>query len=117
MDAEDYARDHDALDLARALVDPRDAHVAQRALDREIAHVAVAAVDLQRDVADLPRVLGREQLRHRGLLRERLAAFLQHAARSVISVAASSQVAASASMLPIAWCLMIGWPNVLRSLA
>src|SRR2546426_595477 len=69
--------DHDPLDLARTLVDPRHPDVAERALDREVADVAVAAVDLQRDVADLPRVLGREQLGHRGLLRERLAALLE----------------------------------------
>ena len=35
--SQQIARDHDALDLARALVDPRDAHVAQRALDGEVA--------------------------------------------------------------------------------
>src|SRR5947209_10294224 len=44
----EVARDDEALDLARAFVDLRDARVAVVALDRIVLHVAVAAVDLDR---------------------------------------------------------------------
>src|SRR5215470_17772607 len=42
------AADHQALDVAGALVDLADADVAVDALDREVGEVAVAAMDLQR---------------------------------------------------------------------
>src|SRR5262245_31528855 len=42
------ARDHQPLDLRRALVDLHHARVAEVALDRVLLHVAVAAVDLDR---------------------------------------------------------------------
>src|SRR5947209_15280962 len=42
------ARDDEALDLARAFVDLRDARVAIMALDRIVLDIAVAAVDLDR---------------------------------------------------------------------
>src|ERR1041385_1658517 len=65
------ARDDDALDLARSLVDARDARVAQQAFDGHLASVAVAAVDLQGRVADLARPLRRVELGDRRLARER----------------------------------------------
>src|SRR6185312_15027415 len=71
------ARDDEALDLARALVDARDADVARVALDRILARVAVAAVHLDGGVAGAPRRLRRVQLRHRRLARERLAVLLE----------------------------------------
>src|SRR5690349_275701 len=57
------ANDH-ALDIARALVDLRHAHVAPETLDREVADVTVAAVDLDRVGADPFRHFGGEELRH-----------------------------------------------------
>ena len=50
---ENRACDHEALDLARALVDLGDLGVAVVALDRELLRVAVAAEDLDR-LARLP---------------------------------------------------------------
>src|SRR5688572_26046331 len=44
---EQRARDDDALDVARALVDLGDARVAEQALDFEVVGVAGAGVDLQ----------------------------------------------------------------------
>jgi len=44
--------DQQALDVAGAFVDLADTHVAVDALDREVGHVAVAAVDLDRVRAD-----------------------------------------------------------------
>src|SRR5207253_1870951 len=72
-EAEDRARDHEALDLARALVDLRDLRVAVIALDRELFRVAVAAEDLDR-LGGLPaRRLRGEELRLRALLAVRQA--------------------------------------------
>src|SRR5437868_9641415 len=45
---EDLARDHEPLDLARALVDLGDLRVAVVALDRELLRVAVAPEHLDR---------------------------------------------------------------------
>src|SRR4051812_49173528 len=56
------ADDH-LLDLRSALVQRRDAGVAQVALDRVVVDVAGAAVDLNRQVGALDRGLGRIQLR------------------------------------------------------
>src|SRR3954463_2066955 len=66
--AEDRASDHEALDLARALVDLRDLRVAVVALDRKLLRVAVAAEHLDRLGGLAARHLGREQLRLRPLL-------------------------------------------------
>src|SRR3954462_13329248 len=71
------APDHHALDVARAFVDLRHAHVAPVALDREVRHVAVAAVDLHRVRAHLLRHLGGEELRHRRFLDARPARVAQ----------------------------------------
>ena len=59
------AGDDHLLDLAGALVDPEQAHVAVHALDGHAAHVARAAVDLHRPVGDAPDGLGAEVLRRR----------------------------------------------------
>src|SRR6266540_5939576 len=75
-------RDHRPLDLAGALVDPRDAGIAVRALDPQLAHVPHPAVDLHRVVGDASERLGREELRHRGALRDPLATV--HPRRGVI---------------------------------
>src|SRR5258705_13893549 len=75
--AEDRARDHEPLDLARPLVDLGDLRVAVVALDRELLRVAVAAEDLDR-LAGLPAChLRREELRFGARLRVRLAPVLQ----------------------------------------
>src|SRR5215218_1591198 len=65
--AEDLARDHQALDLARALVDLRDLRVAVVALERELLRIPVAAEDLDRLRGLAARHLRREQLRLRAL--------------------------------------------------
>src|SRR3989440_11350861 len=62
------ARDHDALDLVRALVDLRDLGVAQEALDRVLLDVAVAAEHLDGLDGDRHRRVRAEQLGHRGVL-------------------------------------------------
>src|SRR5581483_8792540 len=68
---EDRARDHQALDLARPLVDLGDLRVPVVALDRKLCRVAIPAEDLDR-LSGLPtRHLRREQLRLRALLRVR----------------------------------------------
>src|SRR5262249_22552764 len=64
-------RDDDALHFPRPLVDARDARVPQIALDRELAHVAVAPVDLDRRVAHAAGLLARPYLGDRRLARER----------------------------------------------
>src|SRR5215813_14421262 len=64
------ARDDDALDLARTFVDARDASVAHQALDDHLAGVAVAAVNLERGVADATRPLRSVELGDRRLARE-----------------------------------------------
>ena len=65
--------DHQALDLARALVDARHARVAVELLDHELGRVAHAAMDLHRAVDDAPQGLAAEQLDDRRLAAERLA--------------------------------------------
>src|SRR6185295_19437146 len=67
-------RNDHPLDLAGALVDARDARVAVGTLDPELAHVAHAAMDLHRRIGDAAKHLRREELRHRGALRDALAA-------------------------------------------
>src|SRR5262249_42965584 len=71
------ARDDQALDVGRALVDLGDARVAEQALDDEVVGVARAAVDLQALVGAVVRRARREELRLRRLLRARLAAVAQ----------------------------------------
>jgi len=55
--------DHQSLNLARPLVDFRDARVAIRSLDGIFAAVAVAAVDLNGLMRDSGRHLARKKLR------------------------------------------------------
>jgi hypothetical protein len=69
-----FARDHEALDLRRALVELHDLRVARELLDRMVLDEAVAAVDLRGVGRDLHRGVGREALGVRGL--ERVAAAL-----------------------------------------
>src|SRR5205085_7390242 len=64
------ARDHQSLDLVRALVDLRDLRVAHHPLDRVLADVAVAAEDLDRLGRDRHGRVRAEQLRHRACLRQ-----------------------------------------------
>src|SRR5690606_13800406 len=59
-------RDHDALDLARPLVDLRDPRVPIIAFDVVLLRVAVAAVDLDRLVGDPMAHLGGVELGHGG---------------------------------------------------
>src|SRR3954465_11711308 len=66
------ARDHEPLDLVRALVDLRDLRVAHHPLDGILLDVAVAAEDLHRVGRDLHRHVGAVELRHRGDLRQLL---------------------------------------------
>src|SRR6185437_10504361 len=66
--AEDRARDDQALDLARPLVDLRDLRVAVVPLDRELLGVAVPAEDLNRFGRLAAGHLRREELRLRTLL-------------------------------------------------
>src|SRR5437588_12349974 len=61
--AEDRARDHEALDLARPLVDLGDLRVSVVALDRKLLRVAVAAENLDRLGRLPPGHLRGEQLR------------------------------------------------------
>src|SRR4051795_4017664 len=70
-------RDHEPLDLARALVDLGHLRVAVVALGRELLRVAVAAEDLDRLARPLARDPAREQLRLRTLDRVRMARLLQ----------------------------------------
>src|SRR4029453_19008772 len=62
LEAEDRARDHEALDLARALIDLGDLRVAVVPLDRELLRVAVAAEDLDRLAGGPARRLRGEEL-------------------------------------------------------
>src|SRR5260370_15173884 len=62
-------------DLVRPGADPRQAGVAPRALDRKLAHVAVAADDLDCLISHLTRDPRREQLRLRHLA-HRVSAFI-----------------------------------------
>src|SRR5918911_4558162 len=70
-------RDHHSLHLVRALADLQDLLVTVEARDRELLHVAVAAVDLERPVRDAVRELAGVELRHRRLLGERAARVLE----------------------------------------
>src|SRR5713226_236316 len=65
--ARERLRDHEPLDLARALEQRVDLGVAVPLLDREVADVAVAAADLDRLLRDLHCHLAGLQLRHRAL--------------------------------------------------
>src|SRR6478672_9101664 len=71
--AGERAPDHQTLDVAGALVDLADAHVAIDALDREVGHISIAAMDLDRVRAHALGHFRREKLRHRGLLEARQA--------------------------------------------
>ena len=81
--------------LVGAFQDLVHAHVAQHALDRMVAQIAVAAVQLQAAVDHLETCVGGEPLGHRGKPRARRARAspTASAARRTISRAASSSVA------------------------
>src|SRR6266446_1458753 len=74
---EDRARNHEALDLARTLVDLGDLRVSVVALDRELLRVAVAAEDLDRLGRLAPGHLRGEQLCLRPRLGVGLASLLE----------------------------------------
>src|SRR5436305_1933814 len=74
---EQFAADHHALDLGRALADQEQRSVAVEALDLVLLRVAVAAVDAERVLHDLLAGLRGEQLRHAGLEVGALAGVLQ----------------------------------------
>src|SRR5207245_171225 len=63
----DRTRDHELLDLGRALEDVVDLRVAVPALDRELPRVAVAAEDLDRALGHPHGHLARLELAHRAL--------------------------------------------------
>src|SRR5690349_3264875 len=73
------AGDDDFLDLGRALADLHELGVAVVALDRQLAHVAHAAVDLHAAVGAEGRGLGSVELGHRGFDRERPPVILEPA--------------------------------------
>src|SRR6185436_13891727 len=73
---EEVARDDHALHLRRALADLAELGVPVEALYRELARVAVSAVNLDRLGRAAHRDLGREDLRHRGLAHHRTALVL-----------------------------------------
>src|SRR5262245_11421105 len=77
--AQDLARDDEALDLVRALVDLRDLGVAHVLLDRVILHVPVAAEELDGVRRDLHGRVGREELAHRRELADVLRAAVDDA--------------------------------------
>ena len=70
--------DHHALNFAGAFADLAELGVAKVPLDRELARVAVSAVDLQRAVARARRRFAGVELRHAGLARVLLALIAQH---------------------------------------
>ena len=109
------AADHHALDLARALEDRVELRVAVPLLDRQVAHVAVAAADLDRLLGGPHRDLGRLELRHRALavVEVHVLGAIQEA-RQVSSRAASSSVARSASANEMPCLSRIGSPNASR---
>src|SRR3954447_25069479 len=74
---EQFAPDHHALDLGRALADQEQRSVAVEALDLVLLRVAVAAVDAERVLHDLLAGLRGEQLRHAGLEVRALARVLE----------------------------------------
>ena len=115
---EDVLRDDHALHLAGPFADLADLRVAQVALDVELAHVAVAAVDLERRCcrpASRPR--SRRASPSPPLASGACPWSASHAARYVSSAAASSSVFASASIHWMAWKSAMGLPKALRSLA
>src|SRR6185437_4570210 len=65
---QDLPTDHQSLDVAGALVDLTDAHVAPNPLDRKIFEITVATMDLDGIRADALGHLGSEELGHRRLL-------------------------------------------------
>src|SRR6266849_2374600 len=65
--ARERLRDHEPLDLARALEQRVDLGVPVPLLDREVPDVSVAATDLDRLLGDFDCHLARLQLRHRAL--------------------------------------------------
>src|SRR6478736_9696021 len=71
--AGESAPDHQTLDVAGALVDLADAHVAIDAFDREVSHIAIAAMDLDRVRAHTLGHFRCKKLRHRGFLQARQA--------------------------------------------
>src|SRR3569832_2273389 len=77
LEPEDRPRDHEPLDLARALVDLGDLRVPVVALDRELLGVAVAAEDLDRLGRLAAGDLRREELGLRALLGMRAAPLLE----------------------------------------
>ena len=88
------------------------------ALDPVLAHVAVAAVDLQALVGDLDEAALGDELRHRHLADAVLA--LVEEAQGVVGQRARPprlEVAISATLWRIAWNLPIGRPNASRSCA
>src|SRR4051794_40448869 len=72
--AEDLARDHHALHLARALADAADAHLAVPALERQVLGHAHAAMDLHGPVDDAAAALRSRELGDRRLGAERQSA-------------------------------------------
>src|SRR5690242_1437542 len=73
---QEMAGDHQALDLAGALVDLRDFGVSEKFFHRVVAHEAVAAEHLDRGVGAEHGSLRREELGHARLFRERFARVL-----------------------------------------
>src|SRR3546814_8943568 len=71
--AHQFLADDQLLDLRSAFVNAEDTHIAEEALDRGLAHIAGAAMDLDRPVGDPAHHLGAEHLRARGLERHALA--------------------------------------------
>src|SRR6185437_1083015 len=68
----EIAGDHQALDLARALVNLGDLRVSEMPLDGEFRHVAIAAEDLDRLARRAVRDVRRVELGHRRFLAVRL---------------------------------------------
>src|SRR5436305_10380461 len=75
--SEQLARDHEALNLARALADGGQLHIAEVLLGGIVLHETVAAVDLDAVVGDLHRDLAGVQLGHGRLERGPLSARLE----------------------------------------
>src|SRR5260370_33277643 len=80
--ARERLRDHEPLDLARALEQRVDLGVAVPLLDRAVPNVSVAATDLDRLLGDFDRHLAGLHLRHRTLSLLGLAAGAALARRS-----------------------------------
>src|SRR3546814_6175848 len=60
--AQHLACDHQLHDLACAFKEAQQSRVAEQALDRRIAHIAVAAMQLHRTIGDAPHRLRRKIL-------------------------------------------------------